>query len=94
MSKTNNNQESKIQEQAMFYFLNSKFDEAIEEFKKVLEINPANPDALCSLGLIYENRKMIEEAKKMYEKTLIVDKENKVATEHLNKLIGINNEQD
>lgn len=94
MDKKNNNQETKIQEQAMLYFLNSKFDEAIEEFKKVLEINPVNPDALCSLGLIYENKKMIEEAKKMYEKTLIVDKENKVATEHLNKLIGINNEQD
>ena len=89
-----NNNEKIIQEQAMFYFLNSRFDEAIEEFKKVLEINPANVDALCSLGLIYENRKMTEDAKNMYEKTLIVDKENKVAREHLNKLIGINNEQD
>ena len=37
---------------------------------------------------------MTEDAKNMYEKTLIVDKENKVAREHLNKLIGINNEQD
>ncbi|WP_413854235.1 tetratricopeptide repeat protein [Candidatus Ruminimicrobium bovinum] len=89
-----NNDEKIIQEQAMFYFLNSKFDEAVEDFKKVLEINPANVDALCSLGLIYENKKMIEDAKTMYEKTLAVDKENKVAREHLNKLIGINNEQD
>lgn len=82
-------QEEFILETATLYFLNSKFDEAIEEFKKVLKLNPASVEAYCGLGLIYENKKQAEEAKKMYEKTLLLDKTNKVAKEHLNKLIGI-----
>ncbi len=87
--KNKKTQEALVQETATFYFLNSKFDEAIEEFKKVLKLNPANVEAYCSLGLIYENKKQAEEAKKMYEKTLSLDKDNKVAKEHLKKLIGI-----
>ena len=82
-------QEEFILETATLYFLNSKFDEAIAEFKKVLKLNPSSVEAYCGLGLIYENKKQAEEAKKMYEKTLLLDKHNKVAKEHLNKLIGI-----
>ncbi|MDD3065209.1 MAG: tetratricopeptide repeat protein [Endomicrobiaceae bacterium] len=91
--KNKKTQEELVQETATFYFLNSKFDEAIDEFKKVLKLNPANIEAYCSLGLIYENKKQPEEAKKMYEKTLLLDKNNKVAKEHLNKLIGIKDDE-
>lgn len=87
--KNKKTQEALVQETATFYFLNSKFDEAIEEFKKVLKLNPANVEAYCSLGLIYEKKKQPEEAKKMYEKTISLDQDNKVAKEHLKKLIGI-----
>lgn len=89
MNTNKKSQEELILETATLYFLNSKFDESIEEFKKVLKLNPANIEAYCGLGLIYENKKQAEEAKKMYEKTLLLDKTNKVAKEHLNKLIGI-----
>jgi len=89
MNTNKKSQEELILETATLYFLNSKFDESIEEFKKVLKLNPANVEAYCGLGLIYENKKQSEEAKKMYEKTLLLDKTNKVAKEHLNKLIGI-----
>lgn len=86
--------EEQLLEMAKFYFLNSKFDEAIVEFNKILEINPLNAEVYCNLGLIYENRKKQNKAKKMYEKTLEIDKNNKVAREHLNKLIGLDDEQD
>lgn len=89
METSRKTQEELILETATLYFLNSKFDEAIEEFKKVLKLNPASVEAYCGLGLIYENKKQAEEAKKMYEKTLLLDKSNKVAKGHLNKLIGI-----
>ncbi len=84
--------EEQLLELAKFYFLNSKFDEAVTEFKKILEINPLNAEVYCNLGLIYENRQMHDDAKKMYEKAIQIDKNNKVATEHLNKLTGITNE--
>ncbi|MDD2523648.1 MAG: tetratricopeptide repeat protein [Endomicrobiia bacterium] len=87
-------EQEELLEMAKFYFLNSKFDEAIIEFKKVLKINPLNADVYCNLGLIYENRKQQSEAKKMYEKCLGIDKNNKVARDHINKLIGFNDEQD
>ena len=93
MDTNKKSQEELILETATLYFLNSKFDESIEEFKKVLKLNPANVEAYCGLGLIYENKNQAEEAKKMYEKTLLLDKTNKVAKEHLNKLIGIKDDE-
>lgn len=93
MEKSRKTQEELILETATLYFLNSKFDEAVEEFKKVLKLNPASVEAYCGLGLIYENKKQSEEAKKMYEKTLLLDKNNKVAKGHLNKLIGIKDDE-
>ncbi len=84
--------EEKMMEVAKFYFLNSKFDEALEEFNNVLKVNPKNFEAYCSLGLIYENKKDYAKAKEMYTKTLEIDKENKVAKEHINKITGMENE--
>lgn len=81
--------ESSIMEMAKFYFLNSKYDEAIDEFRKVLEINPGNAEAYYNLGLIYENRNRPDDAKEMYEKALSIDPDYRLAREHLNKLIGI-----
>lgn len=78
-----------ILETAKFYFLSSRYDEAISEFKKALVINPGNAEAYYNLGLIYEHQNKKEEAKGMYEKALAIDADYKLAREHLNKLIGI-----
>ena len=45
-----------------------------------------------NLGLIYENKKDFIKAKQMYNKTLEIDKENKVAKEHISKITGMENE--
>lgn len=84
--------EQELLELGNFYFLNSKFEEAEIEFYKVLEINPKSWQAYCSLGLIYEERKDLIKAKQMYDKTLELNKENKVAKEHISKITGMDNE--
>lgn len=81
--------ETQLIELAKFYFLNSKYDEAINELNKVLEINPGNSEAYYNLGLIYENKNQYEKAREMYEKALSIDPDYKLAREHLNKLVGI-----
>lgn len=81
--------ETAIMETAKFYFLNSKYKEAIAEFSKALKINPRNAEACYNLGLIYENKNRSQKAKVMYEKALAIDPEYKLARTHLNKLIGI-----
>lgn len=86
------NTEQKLLELGNFYFLNSKFEEAETEFNKVLQLNPKNWQAYCSLGLIYEERKDFVKAKQMYNKTLELNKENKVAKEHISKITGMSNE--
>ena len=86
------NKEDKLLELAKLYFINSKFEDAQKEFNKVLEINPLNSQAYCNLGLIFEHKKDYEQAKQMYKKTLDIDAANKVAKEHLDKIIGLSNE--
>ena len=86
------NKDEELLELAKFYFLNSKFDEAQDELNKVLKINPLNSQAYCNLGLISEHNKDYEQAKQMYKKTLDIDAANKVAKDHLDKIIGLSNE--
>jgi tetratricopeptide (TPR) repeat protein len=56
-----------------FYFLNNKYDEAVSEFKKVLEINPGNAEAYYNIGLIKESSNQMGEAREMYSKALAVN---------------------
>jgi tetratricopeptide (TPR) repeat protein len=44
-----------------------KIDTAIEEYKKVIEIDPELATAYISLGDIYKNRENLEDAKRFYE---------------------------
>jgi tetratricopeptide (TPR) repeat protein len=72
-----------------FYFVNNKYDEAIAEFKKVLELNSNNWEAYYNIGLIKETMNLMCEAKEMYSKSLSIQSENKMVRDRLNKLIGI-----
>ncbi|MFH1540959.1 MAG: tetratricopeptide repeat protein [Elusimicrobiota bacterium] len=72
-----------------FYFISGKYDEAIEMFEKVVEINPKNSDAYFNMGVVKEANNDFVGAKKMYEKTLEIVSDHKTAREHLNKLIGL-----
>ncbi|MDR1522545.1 MAG: tetratricopeptide repeat protein [Endomicrobium sp.] len=89
--KTNLPLEATYMELGKFYFLNNKYDEAVSEFKKVLEINPANAEAYYNIGLIKESSNLIDDAKEMYSKALSINSEYKIVKDRLDKLIGIEN---
>jgi tetratricopeptide (TPR) repeat protein len=72
-----------------FYFLNNKYDEAVSEFKKVLEINPGNAEAYYNIGLIKESSNQMGEAREMYSKALAVKPDYKIVRARLNRLIGV-----
>jgi len=81
--------EESLIELGKFYFINGKYDKAIEEFKKAIELNPRNSETYYNLGLVYEAKNNIEEARKMYEKSVEIDPNNKLAKEHLEKIVGL-----
>jgi tetratricopeptide (TPR) repeat protein len=87
--KTNTSLEVSHIELGKFYFLNDKYDEAVAEFKKVIEINPANAEAYYNIGLIKESSNLIDEAKEMYQKAVSINSEYKIAKDRLAKLVGV-----
>ena len=76
-------------EAGKFYFVNGKFDKAIEEFNKALKLNPNDPEIYYNLGLAYESKSKLDEARKMYEKAVEINPNYSLAKQHLSKLIGI-----
>ncbi|OIO72550.1 MAG: hypothetical protein AUJ85_09745 [Elusimicrobia bacterium CG1_02_37_114] len=88
-SKDSDKPEEALLEMGKFYFVNGKYDQAIDELKKAIEINSGNPEIYYNLGLVYESRNQPEEAKKMYKKAIAISPKYKLAKEHLDKLIGL-----
>lgn len=68
------------------YLLNKEYDSAIKKFSEALKINPHDPELYYYLGLAYEGAGKTEEAVKMYEKTLGLDKKFNNAEMRLNEL--------
>ncbi|MDH4099455.1 MAG: tetratricopeptide repeat protein [Nitrospirota bacterium] len=71
-----------------FYFINQKWDKAIETLQKALEYDPKNPEGYYNLGVIFEARNKKPDAKEMFEKALHHKPEHKAAAEHLRRLVG------
>jgi len=72
-----------------FYFLNQRFDEAIEQLKKAASFDDRNADIYFSLGVVYVAINQIPNAKESFEKALEIRPGMKSAQEHLDKLIGV-----
>lgn len=68
------------------YLLNKEYDNAIKKFSAALKINPHDPEIYYYLGLAYEGSNKIEEAIKVYEKTLQLDRNFSNAEIRLNNL--------
>ena len=82
-------EEIDLVEMGKFYFISGKYDEAIEEFEKVIKINPKNADAYFNVGMVKEAKNDFSGAKKMYEKTLEITPDHKTAKKHMDKLVGL-----
>lgn len=76
-------------EVGQFFFLNEKYDQAIAEFKKAIIDGPNDVEAYYNLGVVYETKNMMKEAKEAFRKALDLEPKHKLAEEHLSKLVGI-----
>jgi tetratricopeptide (TPR) repeat protein len=65
--------EQKLYNKAKTYKLDKKYELAIENYKKVLEIDRCNIDSLKELGEVYENIKDIDSAISCYEKIMDIE---------------------
>lgn len=95
MNTNNNNNHHNTKEIAgdllelgKFYFLNEKYDEAIKVLQKAQKFNPLCADVYYHLGLVYEAKNNLHEAKGMYLKAVEVDPKFTLAQEHLDRLVG------
>lgn len=87
--KTGSSKTEDLLEPGKFYILNNQFDEALTFFLKKKEEDENNPEIYYHLGLIYETKHDISAAKTMFEKTLSINPNHKLAKKHLNNLVGI-----
>ena len=88
-NKSEKEKEQELFEHGLFYLLNEKYDQAIDEFQRVLRVDPENVEAYYSLGLAYESKNISDKAKEMYKKVLERNPKHKLAREHFEKLVGI-----
>ena len=58
------------------YLENKDYDEALECFQKITELEPNNPKTFINLGYVYEKMDMFDSAKKCYEKALKIKDDN------------------
>jgi len=84
----NINKDDDLMDLGKFYFLNKKFENAKEMFLKALKAIPNDHEAAYNLGLCYEAMNDIENAIIFYKKTLEINKDCKLANDHLQKLVG------
>ena len=69
-----------------FYFNQGKINEAISEFKAVLNLNPSHLDSLYSLALAFEKKGDTTQAIAFLEKALELSPENQVLKQKLEQL--------
>ena len=65
---------------------NGDWQQAVTHNLQILELTPYNTNALNRLGIAYIQLDKISEAKKVFKQALELDKNNKIAHKHLEKL--------
>lgn len=80
-------------ETGKFYLINNRYDEALKIFEQLLKENKNDPEVLYHVALAKEAKNELEEAKDIFLKVLEIQPKHKLAKKHLDKLLGINDEQ-
>lgn len=68
------------------YNATSKFGEAIDQYRKALELNPKSYDTNIQIGLAFQNLKNFPKAREYYTKALQLDPEDQTAIEFMKRL--------
>ncbi len=77
-------------EQGKLYFLNEKYNEAIAEYNKALNLKigkTTEAEVYYNIGIAYEGINNTESAQKSYQQVLNLDPEHKLAKEHLDDML-------
>ena len=61
------------------YFDKGKYNQAIDVYKKALDIEPENVDVLIKLGLSYRHLEAYDTAIDFYDQALNIEPDNKIA---------------
>lgn len=77
----------KLVELGKFYYLNQKYDQAVEEYRKAVDMDPRNADARYNLGIALETINDLEGAREAFEQVLEIDPDYKGAQEHYDRLV-------
>ncbi len=77
-----------VLETAKFYFLNQKYDKAIEIYLEGIKHYPNDAELFFNLGIVYESINDLDNAKQCFEKVLNLDKSFTLADTHLKQIIG------
>lgn len=75
-------------EMGEFYFVNQKWNNALDILNRAQKIEPNNPDVYYNIGIVYEMKNQLEDAKHMFEKALKIKPDHECSQRHLNKLVG------
>jgi tetratricopeptide (TPR) repeat protein len=67
--------------------LKEKFNEALDSFKKALELKPKNLGTINHIAECYERIKSFDDAKKYYNKVIEIDPNNKIALKGLSRIL-------
>ncbi len=67
--------------------LKEKFNEALDSFKKALELKPKNLGTINHIAECYERIKSFDDAKKYYNKVIEIDSNNKIALKGLSRIL-------
>lgn len=87
------NEMDEVFETAKFYLINNRYDEALNILEQLLKQKGEDPEIYYHIGLIKESKNELDEAKKMFLEALKKNPNHKLAKKHLNKLLGINDEE-
>lgn len=74
------------------YFDKGKFNEAINVYKKALDLEPKNVDVLIKIGLSYRHLEEYETAIDYYDKVLEIEPDNKTALNNIGYVMEVRGE--
>ncbi|NIA22596.1 MAG: tetratricopeptide repeat protein [Proteobacteria bacterium] len=86
MDKAKNNDIKELIEEGKFYFLNQKYNEALQYLSKALEKEPKNIEVLYTIGIIYESINNLDKALEYFKRVIEIDPQHEDAIFHINSI--------
>ncbi|MCD6246651.1 tetratricopeptide repeat protein [candidate division WOR-3 bacterium] len=86
MDDIKNDDVKELIEEGKFYFLNQKYNEALQYLNKALEKDPENIEVLYTIGIIYESINNPDKALEYFKKVIKIDPQHEDAIIHIHSI--------